>query len=104
MLDVEQFVRLMLGEALRGDETARSVGGELMAATASAIERWLKVSDPDLAAAVGAPEVGRVVRAFLIGTFFEYVAGVMDGEGDPGPLLRARANEAARVLKAGRPR
>ena len=33
MLEVEDFVRLMMGEVMRGDDTAYAVGGDLFAAT-----------------------------------------------------------------------
>ena len=41
MLEVEDFIRLMLGEVMRGDETARAVGTELFDATQASLEHWL---------------------------------------------------------------
>jgi AcrR family transcriptional regulator len=101
MLEIEEFIRLMLGEVLRGDETALTVGTELMTSTADSLEHWLQDALPAFAEA-GAPETARLLRAWLIGIFFEYVAGVMtETEGDePRDVFRRRAAEAARVLLA----
>ena len=41
MLEVEDFVRLMLGEVMRGDDTAFAVGTELFAATQASLEHSL---------------------------------------------------------------
>lgn len=106
MLEIEEFIRLMLGEALRGDETAMNVGGELMEGTLASLEQWLLDREPRLSEAAGAPVVARMLRAWLIGTFFEYVAGVMP-EADGGATLdafRRRAYEAAKVLHSGVPK
>jgi AcrR family transcriptional regulator len=107
-LEVEDFVRLMMGEALRGDEAALAVGRELLGRTQASLERWVAEAAPELAARVGAGAVARVMRALVIGLFFEYIAGTL-GESDganessreqSGSLgdAQARAQEAARVL------
>jgi AcrR family transcriptional regulator len=100
MLEVEDFIRLMLGEVMRGDETANAVGSELFAATLDSLERWLLESQPELCEETGAPAVARVLRALLIGLFFEHVAGVLTDEKDPAAAFRVRAEEAAAVLRA----
>ena len=100
MLEVEDFIRLMLGEVMRGDETANAVGSELIAATQESLEAWLADTQPDLCEETGAPAVARVLRALLIGLFFEHVAGVLDDEGDTAASFRLRAEEAAAVLRA----
>jgi len=100
MLEVEDFIRLMLGEVMRGDETANAVGSELFGATQESLESWLTDTQPDLCKEAGAPAVARVLRALLIGLFFEHVAGVLDDEGDPAASFRRRAEEAAAVLRA----
>jgi AcrR family transcriptional regulator len=100
MLEVEDFIRLMLGEVMRGDETANAVGSELIAATQESLEAWLADTQPDLCKETGAPAVARVLRALLIGLFFEHVAGVLDDEGDTAASFRLRAEEAAAVLRA----
>ncbi|MGH9089473.1 MAG: TetR/AcrR family transcriptional regulator [Acidimicrobiales bacterium] len=98
MLEVEDFIRLMLGEVMRGDETAFTVGVELFDATQTALERWLEESEPTVCDGPGAPAVARVLRTFLVGLFFEHLSGVMDGE--PADAFRQRAAEAAAVLRA----
>jgi AcrR family transcriptional regulator len=102
MLEIEEFIRLMLGEVLRGDEAALGVGTELMNTTLASLEAWLREAEPTLSDAGGAPEVARLLRSWLIGIFFEYVAGVMtETEGDePAEVFKRRAAEAARVLLA----
>jgi AcrR family transcriptional regulator len=100
MLEVEDFVRLMLGEVLRGDETAHTVGVELFAATQESLERWLEGSEPAICDGPGTPAVARMLRAMIVGLFFEHVAGVLDGDGDTAVAFRRRAEEAAAVLRA----
>ncbi|MHB1585139.1 MAG: TetR/AcrR family transcriptional regulator [Acidimicrobiales bacterium] len=101
MLEVEDFIRLMLGEVLRGDATAHEVGVELLEATEESLERWLTENEPGLAAGPGAAAVARLLRAMIVGVFFEYVAGVLDGD-DPAAAFRQRAEEAAAALRARR--
>lgn len=99
MLDVEDFIRLMLGEVLRGDETATAVGSDLFAATQASLEHWLATARPDLCADGSRPALARVLRSLLIGLFFEHVAGVLDeGTRDPAEVFRDRAVEAASFL------
>lgn len=108
MLEVEDFIRLMLGEVMRGEETAHTVGVELFEATQNALERWLEESEPTVADGPGAPAVARVLRAFLVGLFFEHVAGVAspspagrETAEDARQAFHARAVEAALVLRSG---
>jgi len=100
MLEVEDFIRLMMGEVMRGDETAHAVGVELFAATQASLERWLAESQPALCEGPGAAAVARTLRATLIGVFFEHVAGVLDDDGDTSAAFRDRAAEIAEVLDA----
>ena len=102
MLEVEDFVRLMLGEVMRGDVTAFAVGTELFSATQESLERWLADSEPGLCQRAGAAATARMLRATLIGLFFEHVAGVMEGDDDPSTAFRKRAEEVAAVLQADR--
>ena len=53
-VDFKDFIRLMLGEVMRGNETAHEVGGELFGAARNSCERWLTDNKPELCAA--APE------------------------------------------------
>ena len=48
MFEVEDFVRLMVGEAMRGEETARAVGVDLFASFETSIEDWVTGNRPDL--------------------------------------------------------
>jgi AcrR family transcriptional regulator len=100
MLEVEEFIRLMLGEVMRNDETALSVGHELIAGTQAALEQWIADEQPQLAAEGGAAAVARMLRATLIGLFFEHVAGVL-GPDTPSAELRRRAEEVAAILHRG---
>ena len=51
MFEVEDFVRLMVGEAIRGEETARAVGLDLFTTFHDSIEVWIVKHRPDLDAA-----------------------------------------------------
>jgi len=99
MLEVEDFIRLMLGEVMRGDETAHAVGVELFSATQESLERWLRETAPELCKGPGAPAVARLLRAMIVGLFFEHVAGVLDDGGDTAAAFEQRAVEAAAVLR-----
>jgi AcrR family transcriptional regulator len=105
MLDVEDFVRLMLGEAIRGEETARAVGLDLFAPFQQSLETWITDHRPDLASAVGAPAVSRLLRAMVVGIFVEHATGVL-GDGvevrDTAEVVVTRAQEAAQILHSSR--
>ncbi len=104
MLEVEDFVRLMLGEVLRGDETAHAVGVDLFRATQVSLERWLEENRPDLCRPDERVAMARILRAVLVGTFMEHVAGVLVDDGaDPAEVLRQRAREAADLFERGSP-
>ena len=105
MLDVEDFVRLMLGEAIRGEETARSVGLDLFTTFQQSLETWVTERRPDLAADTGAPAVARLLRAMLVGIFVEHTSGVLsDGgeERDAAAVMVERAEEASAILHSSR--
>jgi AcrR family transcriptional regulator len=99
MLEVEDFIRLMLGEVMRGQETAHVVGVELFDATQAALERWLEEFEPKISESAGAPAVARLLRAFIVGLFFEHLAGVLEASGDARDAFRQRSVEAASVLR-----
>ena len=104
MLEVEDFVRLMMGEVMRGDDTAHSVGGDLFAATQASLEHWLAEHRPPVCPPDEQAPMARMLRSLLIGLFFEHVAGVLDGGSDPAAVFRARAEEVAALLRRdGRP-
>jgi len=97
MLEVEDFIRLMLGEVMRNDETALSVGKELIGGTQAALEEWVRDEQPQLARGSGPDAVARMLRATLIGLFFEHVAGVL-GDEESSAALHRRAAEMAAIL------
>ncbi len=86
MLEVEDFIRLMLGEVMRNDETALAVGHELINSTQESLERWIAEDHPELQPAAGAAAVARMLRAMLIGA-----------------VLRARGRGAGRREPERRP-
>jgi AcrR family transcriptional regulator len=99
MFKVEDFVRLMVGEAMRSEETARSVGLELFSTFEDSIEGWVRTHRPDLDERAGAAEVARLISAMVIGIFIQHAAGALPNEGDDlAALIAARADEAARVI------
>jgi AcrR family transcriptional regulator len=103
MIKVEDFVRLMVGEAIRGDHTARTVGFDLFTAFESAIADWISTQRPDLTERMSADEIARLLCAMVVGLFVQYAAGVMSelSEADLTTLALERASEAARIIEAG---
>lgn len=99
MLDVEDFVRLMLGEVLRGDTTAHVVGAGLFATFQEFLERWLSETRPDLNDSDLTSATAHLLRSMLIGVFFEYLAGVIDEEDGVAATFELRALEAANLLR-----
>jgi hypothetical protein len=102
MLEVEDFIRLMLGEVMRGDDTAYSVGTELFDATQASIERSLRECDPPLCPAGDEAAMARMLRSLLVGLFFEHVAGVLGEDRDASSVFRSRAEEFAALLEGRR--
>ncbi len=98
MFEVEDFVRLMIGEAMRAESTARSVGLDLFTTFQKSIEEWIHRNRPDLDERVGAAAVARLLCAMIVGVFVEHASGVLpDGE-DLIALAGERAREAAEIL------
>jgi AcrR family transcriptional regulator len=99
MFEVEDFVRLMAGEAMRGEETARAVGVDLFTNFESALAEWIIDNRPDLDERVGASAVAHLLGAMVVGLFVQYAAGVGgDEHRDIASVLAERANEIARCL------
>lgn len=99
MFEVEEFVRLMVGEAIRGDQTARAVGSDLFSSFHGSIERWISDNRPDLDAQISAAEIARVLSAMVVGVFVLRAAGVIDDGEDAASLAAERARDAARILQ-----
>ena len=97
MLEVEDFIRLMMGEVMRGDDTAFAVGRELFDATQASLEVWLSEHQPKARTPEQQAALARMLRSLLVGLFFEYVAGVL-GDRDPSVVFRERADEVAALL------
>jgi AcrR family transcriptional regulator len=102
MLEVEDFVRLMMGEVMRGDDTAFAVGEDLFAATQASLEHWLAEHRPPLCPPDDQAAMARMLRSLLVGMFFEHVAGVLDSGSSPAAVFRTRAEEVATLLEGGR--
>ncbi len=101
MLEVEDYIRLMVGEAVHGDEAAQSLGEDLLAATQASFERWLEQALPTMLPDGDTTQLARLLRAVIIGVFIEHLAG---SSPDPSATLRQRASEIATLLLAiGRP-
>jgi AcrR family transcriptional regulator len=100
MFEVEDFVRLMVGEAIRAETTARAVGLDLFTTFQSSIEDWITKNRPDLVAAAGAGPVARMLSAMVVGVFIEHASGAIDGGNeDVFALSVQRAREAAAILQ-----
>jgi len=99
IFEVEEFVRLMVGEAIREDATARSVGAGLFSSFQAAIEDWVRVHRPDLDERADAGAVARMLSAMVVGIFVLHASGVTsDGQDDLTALAVQRAREAAHIL------
>jgi len=102
MFAVQDFVRLMVGEAIRAEETARNVGQDLFQPFLASIEEWILEHRPDIAERCGAPEVARLLSAMVVGIFILHEAGAVDYDGeDLETVLARRASEAARIIGGG---
>lgn len=99
MVEVEDFIRLMLGEVLRGDQTARVVGGELFDATEASLRHWLTGHRPRLCPPGQEAVLARTLRSLLVGLVVEHLAGVLDGGDDTTGIIRTRATEIASLLE-----
>jgi hypothetical protein len=99
MFDVEDFVRLMAGEAMRGEETARAVGVDLFTTFEAALADWIVTHRPDLDQRAGATSVAHLLTAMVVGIFVQYAAGVGgEVDRDMPTILTEQANEIARLL------
>jgi AcrR family transcriptional regulator len=100
MFKVEDFVRLMIGEAIRGESTARAVGLDLFSSFETSIEEWVTEQRPDLCGPNGAGEVARLLSAMVVGIFVQHAAGAIPEEStNLVAFSMRRAREAADVLR-----
>jgi AcrR family transcriptional regulator len=100
MFEVEDFVRLMVGEAMRGEQTATSMGTDLFANFERSIEEWIVKHRPDLAERAGAGATARLLASSVVGVFVQHACGVFaeKDEEDLGPIIEQRAKETAQIL------
>jgi AcrR family transcriptional regulator len=90
-LEEDVVLRLILGEGLRGDTTARLSAVELVAALDSTAAAWLSAGFPELATTSVSPELaGRLVRRTLLAVVTEQLAtGRTDVKGHADDLAAA---------------
>jgi len=99
MFEVQDFVRLMVGESMRDESTARAVGLDLFGSFQTIIEDWVREHRSDLDERSGAAAVARLLSAMVIGIFVEHAAGVLPDDGaDLVTLSLQRAREAAQIV------
>lgn len=99
MFEVQDFIRLMMGEAMRDESTARAVGLGLFTSFQSTMEDWVRTNRPDLDEQSGAAAVARLLSAMVVGIFVQHAAGVLSDDGhDLAALARQRAREAEQIL------
>jgi AcrR family transcriptional regulator len=99
MFEVQDFIRLMMGEAMRDESTARAVGLDLFTSFQSGMEEWVRTHRPDLDEQSGAPAVARLLSAMLVGIFIQHAAGVLSDDGnDLTALALQRAREVEQIL------
>ena len=79
MIKVEDFVRLMVGEAIRGEARRGRSGYDLFTTFQSAIADWISTQRPDLTERTSAAEIARLLCAMVVGLFVQYAAGVLVG-------------------------
>jgi AcrR family transcriptional regulator len=90
-LEEEAVLRLLVGEALRGEASATAAAAELVDVLAAGIEAWLVSGFPELRADAGL--VARVIRSQVFALVVEHLAlgGVTPA------VARKRAEELAEV-------
>ncbi len=99
IFEVQDFVRLMVGESMRDESTARAIGLDLFGSFQTMIEDWVRAHRPELDERSGAPAVARLLCAMVVGIFVEHAAGVLCDDGaDPTALSLQRAREAAQIV------
>jgi AcrR family transcriptional regulator len=91
-LEEEAVFRLLVGEALRGEEAATTSASEVVDALAASIEAWLVAGFPELPGDCGA--LARVIRGQVFALVIEHMAlgGVTVA------VARQRAEELAAVV------
>jgi AcrR family transcriptional regulator len=96
-LEEEAVLRMLLGEGLRANPTARSSAQDLLAALDTTVSGWLTAGFPEIVALVPAPAAARAIRRSLLALLTEHLAtGRADvssyGEDLAALLLSARGS------------
>jgi AcrR family transcriptional regulator len=99
MLEVEDFIRLMIGETMRGDDTAYAVGNELFTATQASLEHALAECQPPPCRPGEEAAMARMLRSLVVGMFIEHVSGVLSDTGDSVDQFHKRAEEIAGIIE-----
>jgi AcrR family transcriptional regulator len=99
MLEVEDFIRLMIGETMRGDDTAYSVGKDLFTATEASLEQAIAECDPPPCRPGEEAAMARMIRSLVVGLFIEHVSGVLSDSGDTAEQFRKRVEEIAGIIQ-----
>jgi TetR/AcrR family transcriptional repressor of nem operon len=73
-LEEETVLRLLLGEGMHGNDTARQSAQDLLAALDLTLTDWLASGFPELPAGIPAPLAARLVRRALLSLVTEHVA------------------------------
>jgi AcrR family transcriptional regulator len=73
-LEEETVLRMLLGEGLRADPTARSSARDLLAALDTTVSGWLTAGFPEIVALTPAPTAARAVRRALLALLTEHLA------------------------------
>jgi len=101
MLGVEDYVRVMIAEALRHEATATpatTVSADLRARTHASLEQWVTEATPSLTETLGAAPLARLLATVLVGGFIDHVTGPKRAR----TALRRQAEEVARLVCTGR--
>lgn len=88
-LEEETVLRLLLGEGLHGNDTARSSARELLAALDETLTGWLAAGFPELSPATPPPVAARLVRTALLSVATEHLAAGPADAGTYGEDLAA---------------
>jgi AcrR family transcriptional regulator len=91
----ETVLRMLVGEGLRANLTARQSARDLLAALDATVSGWLEAGFPEIVARTPAPVAARSVRRALLSLLTEHLA---TGEADVGSY----ADDLAALLVSGR--
>ena len=85
MFEVQDFIRLMMGEAMRDESTARAVGLGLFTSFQSTMEDWVRTNRRTSTSSRAPPAVARLPGAMVVGIFVQHAAGCSPTTGTISP-------------------